>query len=593
MKANGNSKIIDVSIYGAKGDGKNDDTASIQKAVFALHKSGEGSTLLFPKGRYIVRNDDSEIIVKIDDIDKVTIDGQGSEIISTSRKVIPISVKNSKGVTLKNMIIYWEKPYFSQGKVISSTESTIDVKFDDEYPVNGTEEIEALMDYDPVSKIPIGNLDVFGSAIRKKELTAPQMLKLTFKTEWGDPEKRKYVSRTLSTIPAGTIILLRHAIYGQYGIDINICENVNIENVRIWGVPGMAVHMSQCKDVHVKKLIIEPKPGTGRIMSCTADAFFFIYPMGELAIEDSRIEAAGDDCLPLYGKFLKLTEIVDRKTMKLKVEIGWQGPTARPGDRIDIYGGNDLALKATLSVESSKFDQNEKLHVIKFNEEIPSGVKTGDVGYNTAFMCSKVSVKNTILGSNRGRAVFLSARNVEFENVKIYGTSLAGAIIFADKDRSSRPGPSVENFTFKNCTFDSCALAPLVVYTGAPKPAALQKNINVIDCKFTDRSEIRRLRAKGSNYKNIMFYQAGIYFKDVSRGLISGNTFEGFEDAIAISNTQDVTVTNNRCLDSSPSRIVNDKATNTNLLLDKNINFNEDAEASKYNFSYLYYCDMR
>jgi parallel beta-helix repeat protein len=115
----------------------------------------------------------------------------------------------------------------------------------------------------------------------------------------------------------------------------------------------------------------------------------------------------------------------------------------------------------------------------------------------------------------------------------------------------------------------------------------------VIDCKFTDRSELRRLRAKGSNYKNIMFYQAGIYFKDVSRGLISGNTFEGFEDAIAISNTQDVTVINNRCLDSSPSRIVNDKATNTNLLIDKNINFNEDAEVSKYNFSYLYYCDMR
>ena len=47
---------------------------------------------------------------------------------------------------------------------------------------------------------------------------------------------------------------------------------------------------------------------------------------------------------------------------------------------------------------------------------------------------------------------------------------------------------------------------------------------------------------------------------------------EGFEDAIAISNTQDVTVINNRCLDSSPSRIVNDKATNTNLLIDKNIN---------------------
>ncbi len=596
MGLDSGSKIIDVSRFGARGDGRTDDTAAIQKAVNALIKTGEGSTLLFPKGKYIVNilsYKDVEAVIAMDKVDKVTIDGQGSEIIAACQKMNVISIKNSKNVTVKNLSIYWDRPYFSQGKVIASTASSMDIRVDDNYPIDGTERIEALMDYDPATRMPIARFDLFGSAITKKELIAPQTLRLEIKSKWETPEKTKYVSDMLSGLPAGTLMLLRHAIYGQYAMDINICENVNIENVNIWGVPGMAIHMTQCRDAHIKKLIVEPKPGTGRLMSTTGDAVFIMFPMGELLVEDSRIEASGDDCLPINGKYLKITEMPDRSTVKFKVDVGWPGPVPRPGDKIDFYGGKDLLQTATLTVDSGRFDAKEKCHIVKFKEELPKSISAGDVAYNSAFACTKITVKNTVLGANRSRATIISARNVEFTNVRIHNTGLAGAMVFGDKDRSHRPGPSAENITFMNCTFESCALAPLVVYTGAPSPGMAQKNINVIGCTFIENEPLKKLRVKGSMFKDVLFYQAGICFKDVAKGLISGNTFEGFETAIAVSNTAGISIKGNKCLDPAPARIVIDKGANPNLFLAGNANLRTEDNTGKYNFSYLYYCDMR
>lgn len=596
MNANDGSGIIDVSKYGAKGDGKTDDTAAIQKAVNALIKKGAGTTLLFPKGKYIVNvlpYKEVDALIAIDKIDNITIDGQGSEIVPSCQKMNVLSVKNSKHVTVKNLNIFWDRPYFSQGKIIASTASSLDILVDDKYPIDGTERIEALMDYDPATRMPVARFDMFGSAITKKELIAPQTLRLEIKSRWETPEKTKYVSDILSGMPAGTLILLRHVIYGQYAMDINVCENVIVENVNIWGVPGMAIHMTQCKDTVIRKLIVEPKPGTDRLMSTTGDAVFIMFPMGTLLVEDTRIEASGDDCLPINGKYLKVAELPDKSTVKFKVDLGWPGPVPRPGDRIDFYGSKDLLHVTTLTVDSGRFDAKEKCHIIKFKGEIPKSIAIGDAAYNSAFTCTKIAVRNTVLGANRSRATIISARNVEFDNVRIHDTGLAGAMVFGDKDRSHRPGPSAENITFNKCIFDSCALSPLVVYTGAPSPGTAQKNINITDCKFTENENLKNLRAKGSMCKNILFYQAAIYYKDVDGGLISGNTFYGYDISMFISNTKGVSVKDNRCIDLKPSKIIAGKDSNKNLSLGANSNFEEDADISKYNPRYLYYTDMR
>ncbi|GEM_PF-5257214 len=596
MQSNDRSNIVNVSDYGAKGDGKTDDTDAIRKAVVSLAKSGNGSTLLFPKGKYILNilsYKEVDAAIAIDGIDNVTIDGQGSEFIPSCQKMNVISVKNSKGVTIRNLSICWDRPYFSQGKVVSSTANSMDVLVDANYPIDGTEKIEALMDYDPVSRMPIARFDLFGSAITKKELIAPQTLRLEIKSKWETPEKTKYVSSMLSSLPVDTLILLRHAIYGQYGMDINLCENVKIENVNIWGVPGMAIHMTQCKDTQINNLTVEPKPGTDRVMSTTGDAVFIMYPMGELLVENTRIEASGDDCLPINGKYLKVAEITDKSTMKMKVDVGWPGPVARPGDRIDFYGARDLLYLTTLTVDNGRFDAKEKCHIIKFREELPKTISIGDAAYNSAFTCNKITVRNTVLGANRSRATILSARNIEFDNVKIHDTGLAGAMVFGDAGRSHRPGPSVENMTFRKCIFDSCALSPLIVYTGAPAAGPAQKNINIIDCKFTENENLKKLRVKGSMYKNIIFYQIAIYFKDVDGGQITGNSFQGYDLSMFLSNTRNVSVKDNKCLDKIQSKIIIDQTTNKGLSLDGNKNFEQDADMSKYNSSYLYYTDMR
>lgn len=51
--AEGSGAVLNVRDYGAKGDGVADDTAPIQAAI---NRAGRGSTILFPRGAYVVAN---------------------------------------------------------------------------------------------------------------------------------------------------------------------------------------------------------------------------------------------------------------------------------------------------------------------------------------------------------------------------------------------------------------------------------------------------------------------------------------------------------------------------------------------------------
>jgi len=50
------AKTFNVKDYGAKGDGKTDDTVAIRNAANEANNSGGPSTLYLPKGVYIVEN---------------------------------------------------------------------------------------------------------------------------------------------------------------------------------------------------------------------------------------------------------------------------------------------------------------------------------------------------------------------------------------------------------------------------------------------------------------------------------------------------------------------------------------------------------
>ena len=588
-------KIIKLSDYGANPLDNNDDTPAFTKAVEAAKKEIGGVTFVFEKGKYYVQ--DSFAGFDIRNMNNVVMEGNGAEIIARSDAIRVLSFTESKNVLVKDLSIYWEKYYCSQGEVVATTDSSIDVRFPAHYPISESIKVEALMDYDPITKYPIGNLDLFGSAITSYELIANQVMRFTIKSNWGQAERVEHLKESLLNMEKGTTILVRHAIYGPYAIDIEICENVMVENVNIWHVPGMAIHDTRTNNFYMKNVRIEPMPDTDRVMATTGDAVFTMFPMGEVLVEDCKIEGSGDDCLPINGKYMEVTDIDRTKnSMEFFVRVGWEGPIARPGDRYDFYNGADLDGKGTLTVLNASFDKENKRHKVAFAESIPENFEIDDVAYNSSYTSKSVVVRNSVLGSVRSRATIVSARNVLFENVKFHHTGLIGAMIWGDKLRSHRPAPSAETVTFKDCVFENCGLSALHVFTGADNPSRAQKDINIINCKFIDNKDSTKYNATKCRYKlfkDVIYIHAGLFYRDVYKGVISGNTFEGYETPICIYNCKDISVTDNSVLDKTAAPMYLDANSCENVKEQDNKNFIKKDSTAGLNLSFLYYNDLR
>ena len=143
------NKIISVSDFGLKPDSRINAVPFVQKAINAC-KQHPGSTLVFPKGRYdfwaqhAIERDYHEtntydvnpkiLAVLLDQVNNLTIDGNGSEFIMHGR-MQPFTLDRCQNITLKNFSVDWEIPLTAQGTVTQSTPDYIEVEIDTrQYP---------------------------------------------------------------------------------------------------------------------------------------------------------------------------------------------------------------------------------------------------------------------------------------------------------------------------------------------------------------------------------------------------------------------------------------------------------------------------
>ena len=91
--------VVEVTAFGAKGDGKADDLAAVSKAVEALKP---GDTLRFPSGTYFLTGD---VSLKTD---RITVDGGGTLLFDhkpvKNRAMNKIDV-TGKSITIRNLTI--------------------------------------------------------------------------------------------------------------------------------------------------------------------------------------------------------------------------------------------------------------------------------------------------------------------------------------------------------------------------------------------------------------------------------------------------------------------------------------------------------
>ncbi|MFI3325566.1 MAG: hypothetical protein R3Y35_05265 [Clostridia bacterium] len=409
-----------------------DNTYMINKAVLnaennceiALEKDNYtiSPKYAYEKFIYMTNNDFGlkNILFPIIDKSDITIDGNGSSLNFLGR-LLPFYISNSKNITIKNFTIDYQRPMFSQAKLLEIGENDFTMEIDKEifpYTVKDgilifvgedyeSDFVHGILAFDPETKRPLSDsidCSIWNNLIATE--LSDGVLKINYKLH--------------KCLKVGQTITIKHERRYVPAIAINECENVVLENITIRHAGTMGVVAQFSKDITIKNMEIATDKNSSRVMSVNADATHFVGCTGTILVENSKFESMLDDIINVHGNYLKVTEVIDSKNVIAEIphrqQVGAYG--IKNNATISFLNADTMLLEGKAVLKSTNM-LNNKYYEMKLEEDFEfDKTKTYCVENTDAY--PQVIFRNNDCGRNRARALLLtSAKNILIENNKI------------------------------------------------------------------------------------------------------------------------------------------------------------------------------
>jgi hypothetical protein len=460
---------LDVTQFGAVADDGKDDTSAFLNAFKEAKAKGD-KHIVIPKGRYHLRADGNSgqpgTLFPMARLDGMTLEGQGAELMMSGIGAV-FSFSECVNVTVSGLAVDWERPPFSEGTVIATAPRHFDVKLPDAYPVKGGEPVGAFMTYNPDTRLPDGrDLDVYNS-VERTELVAPQVLRI-------------HLTRDIP-VPIGKLLVLRHQVYGPCPFGFNRCANVQVKDVTVYCAPGMGLASIVSTNVSLKRFNVMMRPGSGRLMSATADATHFGGCKGTVSLEDCVFEGMGDDGANIKsGLYLIVRRKLDEHTVLGQHNL-MMADMPDAGDAMEMAHVDTLSAFATGRVRRAKMEPGEgNMHRVEFEQPLPPELREGDVLGN-ASRAPKLRMLRCTVRANRARGVLCQTRDALIESCTFQNCTSAGVLVLTETvhffESIGTRNVTVRSNRFENCNMGAasaeaalCALAYLKDFAYPAKP---------------------------------------------------------------------------------------------------------------------------
>jgi len=214
-------------------------------------------------------------------------------------------------------------------------------------------------------------------------------------------------------------VIARHQVYGYQSFELEKCKNVHLENINIYSNPGMGVTGDECRDINISHLKVMLRPGTGRWLSCTADATHFAGCRGTITMENCLFEGMGDDATNVRsGHYLLVSERLGNNKLRLKTGYRYGSDLTPPetGDKLELSSEDKPLLPyVTLTVRSVERDTVNKSLIIGFSENLPERTIKGDAVGNASSI-PVLRIRNCTTIRNRSRGFIIKTRDVIIED---------------------------------------------------------------------------------------------------------------------------------------------------------------------------------
>ncbi len=522
---------ISVADCGALPNGS-DATPGVRQAIARLPKQG-GAILKFPPGTYhFAKRDDFAFI--LDGVGGLTIHGSGAKLVFEGG-THPFLIKNCTSPSVRGLSVDWGRPPFSQGDIIAVAAGarSADVRIDPEFPVDGSETVQAISTYDRSTRLmTVKGLDAY-NVVDKVALIGTQVLRLSF-------------TRPLPLKPGDTVVL-RHQVHAANVFFITDCADVRLEDVTIHAGPGMALLGVNCRNATIERMTIVPPPGSNRLMTTCADGIHLSACSGVVEIRDCSMEGMGDDGVNVHGNYLRIVRRIDAKTAVVAQpgDIPFRPVELPPrGDHFVFVARQTLGPLAEDELANVDPGANAVMH---FADDIPASVGAGDLLFDRDNN-PKLTVANCRFWGNRARGV-LAHRDALIERCQ-FAHQFEEAVLMLESTAGTE-GPGADHTIVRNneildsdrARYPSGAirLGALIQepgYPARPSPAMVNHDDLIAD---------NHIVTPGSNAIQV----------EATDGLtIQGNRIEKPAGAaIVLSNVRNTVVANNVCAPAAPVRI--------------------------------------
>lgn len=461
--------VISVNSFGLKPDSRVNATPYVVKALEECRKHPE-ALLTFEKGRYdfweahTTLRDYYEtntydvnpkiLAILLDEMQNVTLDGQGSEFIMHGR-MQPVTLHRCKNITLRNFSIDWDIPLTAQGKVVNSTEQYMDVEIDTEqypYIIENNQLIFvgegwksacwSMMQFEPETHFVCYNTgDNLGWVRYHAEALKKGVVRL--KEPNGKPVPYPV---------AGTMLVLRHSTREHAGMFLYHSEGVKMEHINVYHTGGLGVLSQYSKNLTFNDVNIAPNKAKNRVLSGHDDGLHLMGCSGQVTIENCHFAGLMDDPINIHGTCSRIIKVLspNRVQCRFMQDMSEGMEWGRPGETAGFIESKTMHTVGKGII--AKFEVvNKAEFIIEFSEPMPTGIREGNVLENLS--CTPdAEIRNCHFGSCRARGVLVSTPGKVVIEDNVFESSGSAILIAGDANYWFESG-AVKDVTIRRNEF--------------------------------------------------------------------------------------------------------------------------------------------
>lgn len=489
-----------------------------------------GSTLAFEPGTY--RLDASDLGRRqphshftADGLSDVTIDGNDARLVLEDPTLGAIGIFNSDGTTLQNLAIDYDPPPYTQGTITAVDASTnaVEVELQEGFPTLDSEilshpDLTASRRWATVHDPETGDfVDVRSPGATTIKFDGTERI--------GDRRFRLSNLRTMRSVEPGRLLVVVARWPFKHALLVFNCVEPTLEDVTLHMTPAFAVLAGGCEAPTFRRVAVEPRPGSGRVIASTADGIHVLGCAPGPTIEDCHMERLQDDAYVVATLMNPVEAVVDDRTVRVEP---LPGTLVRPGDTVAGVG-EDFARLGTLpaveSVDTARLalpgDWGWPVR-IRFAEPVAGTIDAGDFLWNRSRSNQGFAIRNCVSREVRPRHVRVTSRDGVVEGNELDGCAMPAVMLAGGTFFSPQSPP--EDVTVRDNTIRRSGLDGLTT----PFLGAVDAWIHLGRWRAGPRPPgrpIRNLTIAGNDIRESAF--RGVQVNDASEVAIRDNVVEG------------------------------------------------------------------